>query len=91
MELLNHIGDSWLPSSDGATEEVINPATEETLATVPMSTATEVDTAVAAARAAFPDWSNKTPRERSELLFAVADVIEGNLDELMGLEVDNVG
>ena len=56
-----------------------------------MSTATDVDAAVAAARAAFPDWSNKTPRERSELLFAVADVIEGNLDELMGLEVDNVG
>jgi len=91
MELLNHIGDSWLPSSDGAMDEVINPATEETIATVPMSTPTDVDAAVEAARGAFPDWSNKTPRERSETLFAVADVIEANLDELMGLEVDNVG
>lgn len=91
MELLNHIGDSWLPSSDGATEEVINPATEETIAIVPMSTTDDVDAAVEAARAAYPDWSNKTPRERSEILFAVADVIEENLDELMGLEVDNVG
>jgi len=91
MELLNYIGGSWQPSSDGSTVEVVNPATEEAMATAPVSTTADVDAAVAAAGAAFPEWANKTPRERSETLFAVADVIEENLDELCRLEMDNVG
>ncbi len=91
MELLNHIGGSWQPSSDGATKEVLNPATAETMATVPVSTPADVDAAVVAAAEAFPAWADKTPRERSEALFAVADVIEKNVDELRMLEVQNVG
>ncbi len=91
MELLNHIGGSWQPSSDGATDEVTNPATAESMATAPASTPADVDAAVGAAAAAFPAWADKTPRERSEALFEVADVIEKNLDELKRLEVDNVG
>ena len=91
MELLNYIGGSWQPSSDGSTVEVVNPATEEAMATAPVSTTADVDAAVAAAGAAFPEWADKTPRERSETLFAVADVIEENLDELRRLEMDNVG
>ena len=91
MELLNYIGGSWMPSSDGATTEVINPATGETMATAPLSTVEDVDAAVRAADAAFPAWADKTPRQRSEALFDVAEVIEDNLDELCRLEVDNVG
>jgi len=91
MGLLNYIGGSWQPSSDGSTVEVVNPATEESMATAPVSTTADVDAAVAAAGAAFPEWADKTPRERSEALFAVADVIEENLDELRRLEMDNVG
>lgn len=91
MELLNYIGGSWQPSSDGSTTEVMNPATDEPMATVPVSTADDVDAAVKAAGSAFPEWADKTPRERSEAIFAVADVIEDNLDELMSLEVANVG
>ncbi|MFQ5554446.1 MAG: aminobutyraldehyde dehydrogenase, partial [Acidimicrobiia bacterium] len=89
--MLNYIGGSWLPSSDGATTEVTNPATGASMATVPVSTVEDVDAAVGAAAAAFPEWADKTPRERSEALFAVADVIEEHLDELRRLEVDNVG
>ena len=91
MELLNHIGNSWQPSSDGSTIEVTNPATGGTIATMPVSTNADVDAAVVAAAAAFPEWADKTPRERSETLFQVADVIEQNLDELRRLEIDNVG
>ncbi len=91
MDLLNYIGGSWQPSSDGATTEVMNPATDEVIATVPVSTTADVDAAVEAAGAAFPEWADKTPRQRSEALFAVADVIEDNLDELRRLEMDNVG
>jgi 1-pyrroline dehydrogenase len=46
---------------------------------------------VQAAAAAFPEWADKTPRDRSEALFAVADVISDNLEDLRLLEVDNVG
>lgn len=91
MELLNYIGGSWQPSSDGTTQEVMNPATAKAMATVPVSTEKDVDAAVAAAADAFPAWADKTPRERSEALFQVADVIEQNLDELRTLEVQNVG
>lgn len=91
MQLLNHIGGSWRPSSDGATTEVFNPATGESMGAVPLSTAGDVDAAVEAATAAFPAWADKTPRERSETLFRVADVIEANIDELRTLEMDNVG
>jgi 1-pyrroline dehydrogenase len=91
MELLNYIGGSWQPSSDGSTTEVVNPATEEPMATAPASTTADVHAAVEAAGAAFPAWADKTPRERSEALFAVAAVIEENLDELRRLEMDNVG
>ncbi|OFW66022.1 MAG: gamma-aminobutyraldehyde dehydrogenase [Actinobacteria bacterium RBG_16_68_21] len=91
MELLNYIGGSWRPSSDGSTTGVINPATGESMATVPVSTAADVDAAVSAAAAAFPAWADKTPRQRSEVLFKVADVIEANQDELRRLEMDNVG
>ncbi len=91
MELLNLIGGSWRPSADGATDEVTNPATAEPLATAPASTPADVDAAVGAAAAAFPEWADRTPRERSEALFEVADVIEKNVDELKRLEVENVG
>jgi 1-pyrroline dehydrogenase len=91
MELLNYIGGSWQPAADGATAEVTNPATAESMATVPVSTTADVDAAVQAAADAFPGWADKTPRERSEVLFEVADVIEANLEELQRLEVENVG
>jgi len=91
MELLNYIGGTWLPSANGATAEVINPATGAPIGTVPVSTPADVDAAVQVAATAFPEWADTTPRHRSEVLFEVADVIEANLDELRQLEVDNVG
>ncbi|MCP3977495.1 MAG: gamma-aminobutyraldehyde dehydrogenase [bacterium] len=91
MDLRNYIGGEWRPSSDGATEQVLNPATAESLGAAPASTPADVDAAVKAAAAAFPEWSDKTPRERSETIFKIADVIEANLDELAKLEIANVG
>jgi 1-pyrroline dehydrogenase len=91
MELLNHIGGSRVPASSGATIDVVNPAAADPIGTMPVSTEADVDSAVQAAASAFPEWADKTPRERSEALFEVADVIEANIDELSRLEVENVG
>ncbi len=87
----NFIGGNWRPARDGATDSVINPATGASLGTAPSSDASDVDDAVQSAKAAFADWSGKTPRERSEILHKVADAVEENLDELSRIECENVG
>ena len=63
-------------AASGETMAVINPATEEEIAQVPKGDASDVDRAVAAARAAFESWSQSTPQDRSKALFAFADAIE---------------
>jgi len=87
----NYIGGEWLDSSDGATREIINPATEEVTAIAPSSTADDVDLAVTAARKAFSTWSDATPRECSEMLFAVAAIAESHLEELAELDMLDAG
>jgi 1-pyrroline dehydrogenase len=91
MNHANYIGGEWKPARDEATDDVLDPATGETIATAPASGTADVDDAVAAARAAFDDWSAQTPRQRSEVLHKVADAIEDNMDELRALECQNVG
>jgi 1-pyrroline dehydrogenase len=75
----------------GETMQVVNPATDEVIAEVPKGTAEDADRAVQAAAAAFEQWSQTTPQERSQSLFKLADAIEANAEELSQLEQDNVG
>jgi 1-pyrroline dehydrogenase len=85
------IGGELADSASGETMEVIAPATGETIAEVPRCGAEDVDRAVEAAQAAAPEWLEKTPKERSELLHKLADVIEEHAEELAQLESVNVG
>ena len=71
--------------------EVINPATGEVIAEVPRCDAEDVDRAVEAANKVLPEWLDKTPKERSELLHRLADVIDEHAEELAQLESLNVG
>jgi len=87
----NYIGGKFVDSSSGKTDEVIDPATGQVISSVPSSDAQDADSAVAAAKQAFGQWSKTTPRERSEKLLALADVIEKNIDELKAIESKNVG
>ena len=87
----NFVGGEWVDSSNGETMEVLNPATGEVIAEVPRSTAEDVERAVDAAKRAWVEWQDKTPKDRMELLNALADVIEENADELIELESRNVG
>ncbi len=70
----NFIGGEWV-ESDGGTMEVLNPSTGEVIAEVQRSTEADVDRAVDAAKAALPEWLEKTPKDRMELLLKLADVI----------------
>jgi 1-pyrroline dehydrogenase len=85
------INGDWTDAASGETAEVINPATEETIAEVPKGDAADVDRAVAAAREAFETWSVSTPQDRSKALHAFADAIEGDAETLSSLEQANVG
>jgi len=70
------INGDWADSSSGETTPVINPATEQEIARVPMGNEADVDKAVAAARGAFEEWSQTTPGERSKMLWDWAARIE---------------
>ena len=87
----NFVGGEWVDAASGETMEVINPATGETVAEVPRCSAEDVDRAVAAANVALPAWLDSTPKERSELLHKLADVLEEHGEELAQLESLNVG
>src|SRR5205807_4110215 len=87
----NLVGGEWVDSLDGGTMEVLNPATGETIAEVPRSTAADVDRAVQAAKKALVEWLETTPGERAELLLKLADAIDEHAEELAELESRNVG
>ena len=74
-----------------ATIDVINPATAETIDSVPNMTADEVDEVVEQAKQALPEWLDATPGERAALLLKLADVIDSNAEELAQIESRNVG
>ena len=81
------IGNDWRASSSGKTMEVINPATEEPIALVPAADASDVDAAVAAARAALDGpWSRMSARDRGRLVRKLADRLMERADDVARLE-----
>src|SRR4051812_22997358 len=85
------IGGDWSSSASGETMDVINPATGDAIAEVPRCNGADVDRAVEAAGKALPEWLDKTPKDRSELLHRMADVLDEHAEELAQLESVNVG
>ncbi len=85
------IGGQFVDAADGATLEVLNPATGEVIARVPASGPEDVDRAVEAAARAFETWQHSTPQDRSLMLLKLADAIEAHAEELGRLEAANAG
>ncbi len=71
--------------------DVINPATGALLQVVPSLGLAETDAAIERAQAAFADWRELAPGDRSRLLRCFATVVDEHLDELAELEVRNAG
>ncbi|MFJ5266330.1 aldehyde dehydrogenase family protein [Streptomyces sp. NPDC088387] len=67
---------------DGPVIEVVNPATETVIATVPAGTAADVDRAVAAATAAFPAWAATGPAERAAVVRRIAAGLQARSEEI---------
>jgi betaine-aldehyde dehydrogenase len=74
-----------------ATLTVLEPATEAVLETVPRADASDVDAAVARAKAAYPAWRALAPSDRARLLRRVADAVAAHREELARIEARNAG
>ncbi|MFE0401745.1 aldehyde dehydrogenase family protein [Streptomyces nigra] len=77
-----YIDGAWRPAAGQDVIEVVNPADEQVVGTVPAGTAADVDTAVRAARAALPGWAATPPAERAARLTALRDVLDARRDEI---------
>src|ERR1700732_1257725 len=73
------------------TMPVLNPATEEVLAQCPRASRSQLDAAVAAAKAAFPAWAATPIEERRKLVIKMAEAIEANTSELARLLTSEQG
>ncbi|CAL9398952.1 aldehyde dehydrogenase family protein [Streptomyces sp. XY006] len=77
-----YIGGAWRPAAGQDVIEVVNPADEQVVGTVPAGTAEDVDAAVRAAREALPGWAATPPAERAARLSALRDVLAARADEI---------
>ncbi len=86
------IDGEWVNSSDGATRDIISPATGAVMASVQEGTADDAHRAIAAAKKAFyGEWYDMTPKDRQLALLRLADRIEEHADEIVKIESENVG
>lgn len=83
--LENYIGGRWVRPEAGESLPVTNPATGETIARVPLSTAEDVDRAAQAADEAFQSWRSVPPLERARFMFALRDLLLQHRDDLARL------
>ena len=87
------IDGQWQDTQGGSMMSIEDPTTGKEITKVINASREDVDRAVQAARRAFYDgrWSKKTPSERSRAIWKLADLIEGNAEELARVESDNTG
>ncbi|AGK55330.1 CoA-acylating methylmalonate-semialdehyde dehydrogenase [Bacillus sp. 1NLA3E] len=83
--LKNYIGGKWVESKTLEYEEVINPATGELLAVVPLSSIDELDHAVQVAKVAYQEWKRVSVPKRARFLFSYQQLLIDHWEELAHL------
>ena len=73
------------------TNNILNPATEEVFARVPVATPEQLDDAIAAAERAFPAWSARPWEERQAALNAIADLVDAHAEQFSDLLMKEIG
>ena len=73
------------------TYDVVNPANEQVVRTVHLADVEETDRTIERARKAQPGWAGLAPADRGRLLRRFADVVDGHVEELARIEVENAG
>ncbi len=90
-KLPNYINGAWVESAAIEYVDVLNPATNEVIAQVPMSTGEDVAQATEAASAAFPAWRRTPVEKRIQYLFHLKMMLEDNVDELAQIITNECG
>lgn len=86
-----HIDGEWVDASNGATWDVINPATEEVVRTVPYGNGEDAKRAIEAAARAFPAWRERTAYDRAAILKRASDLMRTRLEDLARTSVQECG
>ena len=86
-----YIDGSWLPSTGKGTIDVFDSTDGEVIGTIPDGTADDVDKAVKAARAAFGDWSQRSPEERAKFSNRIAEGLGARMDEIATIVTREAG
>ena len=85
------IGGQWRAATGGESFATIDPASGQELGRISAAASADIDAAVAAARAALPGWRATVPVERARILWAIADLLEREIDGLAELETLDQG
>ncbi|HSD74077.1 MAG TPA: NADP-dependent succinate-semialdehyde dehydrogenase [Steroidobacteraceae bacterium] len=80
-----YINGEWRDAAGGKTIDVVNPATQEKIGTVPRMGAVETRAAIEAANAAWPAWARRTAKERAVILRRWHDLMMANQEDLATL------
>ena len=86
-----YIDGAWVPSTGSGSIDVVNPATEAVIGSVPEGTAEDVDRAVAAARRAFPAWSETPVDERAKVLSRLQEGLSARSEEIARTIAEEMG
>jgi len=86
-----YIDGAWVPSAGTGTIDVVNPATEEVIGTIPEGTPADVDRAVAAARAAFETFSRTSVDERAKYLSRLHETLTARAEEIATTITEEMG
>jgi succinate-semialdehyde dehydrogenase len=86
-----YINGQWVNASNGNTWDVVNPATEEKIATVPFGNADDARQALEAAAKAQPQWAERNVYERAAILHKAADIVRERADDLAPLMTRECG
>src|SRR5208283_834079 len=78
----NYVNGEWIPSKSTKTLNIVNPATTEIMARVPMSTKAEVDEAIQYAKEAYEEWRETPPLTRARYMFTLKSIMEEHFEEV---------
>ncbi|WP_029461076.1 CoA-acylating methylmalonate-semialdehyde dehydrogenase [Solidesulfovibrio alcoholivorans] len=90
-KLLYCVDNEWRQSATDKYTPVMNPSTGEQIAAAPVCLPAEVDAAVQAAKAAYPDWSSKPVGVRTQVLFRFRELVNQHFEELSVLLATEMG
>jgi acyl-CoA reductase-like NAD-dependent aldehyde dehydrogenase len=85
------IGGTWCDAANGGTWDLTNPATEEVITPITFGDASDAKQAIDAASAALPEWADKNPYARGEVLLGAAEWILARVDELAQVTTEESG